>query len=253
MASPTPYGDFDETDIMGAHVYNPGQTPTSYSALGPVGGAIIVLILVIGFAIYCYRHNVDTNERDQFYMDSMQEENYGLPLSRFNFDDCQALDEINGYDHIAAQRSIRNAADISPYHMSASSSYRRPPNGESDHGYSTMTQHEDSSDHQCFTLAEPLLLNDKRNSKSDTLSISTSISSPTNRHQQQPSSSTSTHFDYISKSDRLNTPLKKYVNNGYPSPAKVYEETTLPLNDANNPHYILAPVTVHRHMEPSES
>ncbi|KNC33688.1 VWFA and cache domain-containing protein [Lucilia cuprina] len=264
LAGLSPYGDLDDADLLAAHGYNPSQKPSTYSAFGPVGGAIIVLAIVIGFAIYCYRQNVDTSSQEQFYMDSMQEENYGLPLSRFNFDDCQAHDDppggpnAGGYDHAAAQRNLMNAADISPYHMSTGSSYRRPPNGESDHGYSTMTPHEDSSDHQCFTLAEPLLLNDKRHSKSDTMSISTSISSPTNRQQQQQS-----HYNsFPSKDSRYNlTSPKKYQ-----SPSRVYEQTTIPLHhhnhhqhndDATNvagaTHLILAPVTVHRHMETSES
>lgn len=264
LAGLSPYGDLDDADLMAAHGYNPSQKPSNYSTFGPVGGAIIVLAIVIGFAIYCYRHSVDSSSQEQFYMDSMQEENYGLPLSRFNFDDCQAHDDPpgggpngGGYDHTAAQRNLMNAADISPYHMSTGSSYRRPPNGESDHGYSTMTPHEDSSDHQCFTLAEPLLLNDKRHSKSDTMSISTSISSPTNRQQQQQQQST--HYGFPSKETRYNlTSPKKYH-----SPSRgVYEPTTIPLHttcagdDINVPgatHLILAPVTVHRHMETSES
>ncbi|XP_073846645.1 VWFA and cache domain-containing protein CG16868 isoform X2 [Musca autumnalis] len=268
LASLSPYGDLDDDDLLAAHGYNPSQKPNNYSAFGPVGGAIIVLAIVIGFAIYCYRHNVDSSSQEQFYMDSMQEENYGLPLSRFNFDDCQADDPpggggvSGGYDHTAAQRSLMNAADISPYHMSTGSSYRRPPNGESDHGYSTMTPHEDSSDHQCFTLAEPLLLNDKRHSKSDTMSISTSISSPTNRQQQQQQSS---HYGFPSKESRYNlTSPKKYSH----SPSRgVYEPTTIPLQSSlaggddgggggsvpGATHLILAPVTVHRHMETSES
>ncbi|XP_005189036.2 VWFA and cache domain-containing protein CG16868 [Musca domestica] len=268
LASLSPYGDLDDDDLLAAHGYNPSQKTSNYSAFGPVGGAIIVLAIVIGFAIYCYRHNVDSSSQEQFYMDSMQEENYGLPLSRFNFDDCQADDPPGGggvgggYDHTAAQRSLMNAADISPYHMSTGSSYRRPPNGESDHGYSTMTPHEDSSDHQCFTLAEPLLLNDKRHSKSDTMSISTSISSPTNRQQQQQQSS---HYGFPSKESRYNlTSPKKYSH----SPSRgVYEPTTIPLQSSlaagddgcgsssvpGATHLILAPVTVHRHMETSES
>lgn len=34
------------------------------------------------------------------------------------------------------------ASTVSPYRMS--SGYRRPPTGDSDHGYSTMTPHEDT-------------------------------------------------------------------------------------------------------------
>uniref|UniRef100_A0A1A9WIT5 VWFA domain-containing protein n=1 Tax=Glossina brevipalpis TaxID=37001 RepID=A0A1A9WIT5_9MUSC len=255
LAGMSPYGDLDEVDLMAAHGYSPDQKHSSYSAFGPIGGAIVVLILVIGLAVYCYRHNVDSSSQEQFYMDSMQEENYGLPLSRFNFDDCQAHDESSGggggggasggagYDQANVQRNLLNAADISPYHMSTGSSYRRPPNGESDHGYSTMTPHEDSSDHQCFTLAEPLLLNDKRYSKSDTMSISTSISSPTNRQQQQQQQQIhSNSMGFPSKGSKHNmTSPKKYH-----SPSRTYEQmddhgdlTHVP----GTTHLILAPVT----------
>ncbi|TDG38701.1 hypothetical protein AWZ03_014877, partial [Drosophila navojoa] len=253
LASLTPYGELDELEMLAAH--NPQREQHAYSAFGPLGGAIVVLAIVIGFAIYCYRHNLDTQALEQFYVDSVQEENYGLPLSRFNFDDCQAHDEppMGGYDHAAAQRQLMHAADISPYHMSSGSSYyRRPPNGESDHGYSTMTPHEDSSDQQCFTLAEPLLLHDKRHSKSDTMSISTSISSPTNRQQ-------SNAHPYLSNQPASKTERYKQQPQATPSPCRgttsvVYGQTTLPL-DAEEPrsHYILAPVTVHRHMETAES
>ncbi|XP_053963184.1 VWFA and cache domain-containing protein CG16868 [Anastrepha ludens] len=275
LSSLTPYGDLDDVDIIAAHTYNPGQKPNTYSAFGPVGGAIIVLGIVIGFAIYCYRHNMDTQSQEQFYMDSMQEENYGLPLSRFNFDDCQAHDDPpggnGGYDHPSAQRNLMHPADISPYHMSTGSSYRRPPNGESDHGYSTMTPHEDSSDHQCFALAEPLLLHDKRNSKSDTMSISTSISSPTNRHHQphnpnpylnHPMPTPAQAKDVVATRYQINSPKKfqqvltpaRHIGDSGPA----YGQTTLPLTDSAEeyvaaPRYILAPVTVHRHMEPTET
>lgn len=275
LSSLTPYGDLDDVDIIAAHSYNPGQKPSSYSAFGPVGGAIIVLAFVIGFAIYCYRHNMDAQSQEQFYVDSMQEENYGLPLSRFNFDDCQAHDDPpggnGGYEHPSAQRNLIHPADISPYHMSTGSSYRRPPNGESDHGYSTMTPHEDSSDHQCFALAEPLLLHDKRHSKSDTMSISTSISSPTNRHHQphyqnpylnHPAPAPTQAKDMLASRYQINSP-KKYQQAVTPTrhigdSATVYGQTTLPLNDSAEdcmaaPRYILAPVTVHRHMEPTET
>lgn len=42
---------------------------------------------------------------------------------------------------------------ISPYRVS--SNYRKPPGGDSDHGYSTMTPHDDSEQQ---TFAEPLLV-----------------------------------------------------------------------------------------------
>ena len=34
--------------------------PPAYSAIGPIAGAVIALCLVIGFAMYCYRQNLDS-------------------------------------------------------------------------------------------------------------------------------------------------------------------------------------------------
>lgn len=48
-----------------------------------------------------------------------------------------------------------NVTPISPYRISTN--YRRPPGGDSDHGYSTMTPHDDSEQQ---TFSEPLLVID---------------------------------------------------------------------------------------------
>lgn len=55
-----------------------------------------------------------------------------------------------------------SVAPISPYRVSTN--YRRPPGGDSDHGYSTMTPHDDTEQQQGFA-SEPLLTID--NVKSD--------------------------------------------------------------------------------------
>lgn len=259
LSSLSPYGDIvDDSDVLAVHVYNAGQKQNSYSAFGPVGGAIIVLSLIIGFAIYCYRYNLDSHPQEQFYIDSLQEDNYGVPLSRFNFDNCQDNDTpggCDGNDDIGPtlQHNFIHTSNISPYHMSSVSSYQRPPNGESDHGYSTMTPHEDFTDHQSFTLAEPLLLNDKRHSKSDTMSISTSISSPTKRYQQY-------HNPYMHMSQGV-TKENSFVQMSITKEANpfnssiTHEQTKLknPADDHFCKNHILAPVTVHRHMETSGS
>lgn len=251
LSSLTPYGDGD----LGSAIIEPSK-PQPYSAVGPVGGAIIVLCLVIGFAMYCYRQSLE-NGSDQFYVDSMHDDNYGVPLSRFNFDNIPAPDDGDldspGDGHGAMHRNlvhpVGNAIavpDISPYHMSTGSSYRRPPNGESDHGYSTMTPHEDS-EHMCFTLAEPLI-NNKRLSKSDSLSISTSVSSPTNQNN-----TTMVDRPVSSMGIRIRSSDHRY---NQPKNNSMYSQTVL--GDCNkesedpqqmSPHHILARVTVHRHME----
>lgn len=108
-------------------------------------------------------------------------------------------------------------SDISPYRMPAGN-YRRP-NGESDHGYSTMTPHEDS-DHVCFTLIEPLISSRRSNmSISDATSINVDSSSPPSH-----------------KNSRVKDGYE-YCDNGM--------TTTL----LASPHHIQAPVTVHQPME----
>lgn len=49
--------------------------------------------------------------------------------------------------------SFENPASISPYRVNTS--YRRPAGGDSDHGYSTMTPHEDS-EHASLPCLDPL-------------------------------------------------------------------------------------------------
>ncbi|KAI1280521.1 VWFA and cache domain-containing protein 1 [Halotydeus destructor] len=55
--------------------------------------------------------------------------------------------------------SFDNPAVVSPYR--ANPSYRRPPGAESDHGYSTMTQQEESQSERMGPTFEPLLSKDK--------------------------------------------------------------------------------------------
>lgn len=55
LGSVTPYGDGD----LGIALLDPLPSP-AYSAIGPVAGAIIALCLVIGFAMYCYRQNLES-------------------------------------------------------------------------------------------------------------------------------------------------------------------------------------------------
>lgn len=203
--------------------------PPVYSALGPVIGAIIALILVVGIAMYCYKQNVDNGDTaEHLYAESFQE-NYGMPLSRLDYKDTCQHDDQNDMNGTGNQRLIINSStsnsiiisDISPYRIATN--YRRP-NGDSDHGYSTMTPHEDS-EHIGFNLAEPLMQNNqKRYSMSDSASINTSVSSPHNYH--------------------LNLiPIDR------PKHAFVPQQTVLPLALPSN-HYEVA-VDVHRHMEAS--
>lgn len=216
--------------------------PPEYSAIGPITGVIIALCLVIGFATYCYRQNMDSSN-EQLYgggggTNSHDGNQFGMPLSRFDYDDINPHDDGDLGGNSMNRNLLRPAAgspiiDISPYRMNAGA-YRAPAaNAESDHGYSTMTPREDS-EHLCFALAEPLIgANSKRKSMSDTASVNTSVSSPTN---YKP------HHNYLIAIDKPKLPL--------PQPQKSTMEmmTQLPLS-SSSPHHIQASVTVHHPME----
>lgn len=186
--------------------------------------------------MYCYRQNLDSGENsvtetqsinsnlyftltvnEQLYANSIPENNYGMPLSRLDYDDISPHDDGDLGGNSLNRNLLRplTVPDISPYRMNAG--VYRPPNVESDHGYSTMTPREDS-EHLCFTLAEPLI-NNKRISMSDSASINTSVSSPTNQN-------------YFIAIDKPKMPM---------------QEGTILMTPS--PHHIQAPVTVHHPME----
>ncbi|ETN67353.1 dihydropyridine-sensitive l-type calcium channel [Anopheles darlingi] len=289
LGSSTPYGDAAYTSNNMESIL-----PPAYSSIGPVAGAILALCLVVGFAMYCFRQNADqSGASEQLYDDLVADHCHGLPLSRFDLDDGSPSDDcdagrtnakqnllLNG-QHNANYMIIPNVA--SPYQMS--SDYRRPPNGagggsSSDHGYSTMTHHEES-EHLCLaggSGADPQGIpgapngsGTKRHSMSDSASISTSVSSPYSNHTGGAGSS------FLSKPPVVGFDARGFTGNGFagdpmmagqttllPSPTSisrtgVYGGTMLspganstPTN-ANTPsgHHILVPVTVHRNMEVS--
>ena len=192
-----------------------------YSALAPVVGAILALCIVVAFVTYCYRQNIDHNgATDHLYADSLQDIAY--PMSRFDFDDKSPDDDIIGSSakqnlllSNQTNQSITILPNISPYRMP--SNYRRP-NGDSDHGYSTMTPHEES-EHLCITGE-----NSTRRMSADSISTSTmSFSNPQNSEIIHP-------FKYNSTSP----PLTKH---------------STPISSLNN--HIIARVQVHRNMETS--
>lgn len=149
------------------------------------------------------------------------EHNFGLPLSRLDYDTILPHNGL-GHDIVDKLNQMGAISSDSPYR--SASYFRRLPNGESDHGYSTMTPHDDS-DHACFTLVEPLI-----NNKCSNPSISDSASFNT-----EPANS-----------------CKNYVQacgsriDGFASPIKALQQTNI---EPPSPHHIQAPVTVHHPME----
>ncbi|CAG9785442.1 unnamed protein product [Diatraea saccharalis] len=174
-----------------------------YSAIGPIAGCIVTVSLVIAVAIYCYRQNVTTASCHNLYVDGPAEtwHDADVQMSHMQSDD---MHDQSGQDKLLPAMEIE--APISPYRIVTG--YRRAHTaGGSDHGYSTMTPHEDS-EATGFSVNDPTILSD--DTKSD-------ISCP------------------------LPAKIKPRLKSSDLS------VTVLPCGKNS----IIAPVTVHRHMEAS--
>ncbi|XP_024880040.1 VWFA and cache domain-containing protein 1 [Temnothorax curvispinosus] len=121
-----------------------------WPSVGPVAGGILALFLILGVILFCYRlRSVHSNLEHQCL--HLQISPDTLRMTHIEGDPEPAeLDQTkNNLDCLVRD----NVAPISPYRVSTN--YRRPPGGDSDHGYSTMTPHDDS-EQQTFA-SEPLL------------------------------------------------------------------------------------------------
>ncbi|XP_019539275.2 VWFA and cache domain-containing protein CG16868 [Aedes albopictus] len=258
FGSATPYGDIMSNNIMESVL------PPAYSAIGPVAGAILALCLVVGFAMYCYRQNTDqSGTSDQLYDDLVADHCNGVPLSRFDIEDHSPPDDGDIGRTNAKQNLLMNGQSnanymifpnvASPYQMS--SNYRRPNAGSSDHGYSTMTHHEES-EHLCLSNAEPVAPNasGKRLSMSDSASINTSVSSPYSNHQNFLALSKQQTPQLVPSDEEHQQQQQqhKFIDPSQtilPSPTSV--SRTGIYGGGGGGHHILVPVTVHRNMDVS--
>ncbi len=142
-----------------------------------------------------------------------------------------------------------NPASISPYRVNTT--YRRPTGGESDHGYSTMTPHEDS-EQASTTCLEPLIIGRDRYRPSST--NSSVISKPGALPPPPPSG--------LNRRSRSPTPpqTQLFLTGGLTSPtpraatipeqtALLPPQTVLPADTAtvigDSPHSVIANVQVH--------
>ncbi|XP_020708779.2 VWFA and cache domain-containing protein 1 [Athalia rosae] len=141
----TPYGDGS---------YNSHSTEEimvrDWPSIGPVAGGILALLLVLGIMLYCYRlRSVQPGPEHQCLHQHASPET--LRMSHLDGDvEPMEIDQTKSNLDSLLRDGV---APISPYRVSTN--YRRPPGGDSDHGYSTMTPHDDSEQQ---TFAEPLLL-----------------------------------------------------------------------------------------------
>ncbi|KAF0299200.1 VWFA and cache domain-containing protein 1 [Amphibalanus amphitrite] len=126
LGAASPYGD------RGPGVRAGGILPATSSPVGPVAGGIIGAFVSLALAVLCYRHRAAGRYRQ------------AVPLALEEEEDEVAELELEPPPPAAVNRlALAPAAAVSPYRLNPG--YRRPAAGtESDHGYSTMTPHDDS-------------------------------------------------------------------------------------------------------------
>lgn len=132
----------------------------NYSAIGPIAGCIVTVSLVIAVAIYCYKQNATSASCHNLYVNGPAEtwHDAEVQMSHLQSDDAH---DLSGQDKLLPAMEID--APVSPYRVVTG--YRRPhATGGSDHGYSTMTPHEDS-EATAFSVNDPIILSD--DTKSD--------------------------------------------------------------------------------------
>ena len=122
----------DEIKLLAMH---DEQLSVRATPVGPVAGAFMGCFLVLALGVYCYKHHVHRNSHQ--YMTSSHDTHRGSQLDN-DMDEPDTLEEPGNI----VLASFETAATVSPYRMNIN--YRRPTGGESDHGYSTMTPHDDS-------------------------------------------------------------------------------------------------------------
>jgi len=118
--------------------------------VGAVAAAISACFFIIALSIFCYRYHVQRVINGQ-YMET------NVRMSQ--------LDQVEDIEpHLESSPAIaqnvlagafENAVVVSPYRLNPG--YRRPPGGDSDHGYSTMTPHEESEQAGPSANVEPLV------------------------------------------------------------------------------------------------
>ncbi|XP_071872449.1 VWFA and cache domain-containing protein 1 [Bombus fervidus] len=141
-----------------------------WPSVGPVAGGILAFLLILGIFLFCYRlRSVQSGVEHQCLHIHTSPDMLRMTHLEGDAEPMELEQTKNNLDSL-----IRDGiAPISPYKVSTN--YRKPPGGDSDHGYSTMTPHDDSEQQ---TFAEPLLVVGS-NTEPDLKRQSTCLPSPT--------------------------------------------------------------------------
>ncbi|RWS26905.1 VWFA and cache domain-containing protein 1-like protein, partial [Leptotrombidium deliense] len=176
LGSRSPYAGEISDPIL---VETTRSTPVALVAV-----AVLFCFLLFGSTFYYYRHRI--HGMPQYFSD-IRENNLRMSHLENDTDEIEHLQESS--PNVAPNQILlagfQNAAIISPYRLNPD--YRRPPGGDSDHGYSTMTPHEDS-EMAGPPFLEPLFISKDKvlpNSNRSVVSTSSRDSSPS-PCQRQP-------------------------------------------------------------------
>lgn len=208
LGARTPYADEIVDSLPREEFLNIKSTP-----VGPVAGGIMGFFLVLVLVIYCYRQRLHRSAGQYI----------NAPGSNIQMSHLNEADDIEPYEaypggNSNALATFENPVNVSPYQMNTN--YRRPPGGDSDHGYSTMTPHEDSE--YTSSCVEPLMVGKDRLRTASPMALTSNsrASSPVPLPNIRPDMS-STHVRHTLD----------------------LSQTVIP--EARHGHHILAPVQVH--------
>lgn len=226
---------------------------TKSTPVGPVAGGIMGCFLVLALAVYCYRHHVHRTMAHQFvssvpdtqvrmsHLDEVEDlDHHEDPgAGEWSWRPCETKTEIVertnehfrlilGHANVVLA-SFENALNMSPYRVNTG--YRRPAGGDSDHGYSTMTPHEDT---EPVPYVEPLLVGREKYRPPQSVTSSSRTSSPVPHPlSPPPPPPLSTHLGPLP----FATGMSPLLVDAEPP------QTVIP--DASRPHHVLASVQVH--------
>jgi hypothetical protein len=125
------------------------ESPLTFktASVGPVAGGILGCFLLIALIIYCYRQHIHGSRNQYTAASGDQDNNCHIENE---YDDFNAADDfMSGHTNTMALVPYES---VSPYRMNTT--YRRPTNAESDHGYSTMSPPADDSEQASTTCAD---------------------------------------------------------------------------------------------------
>ncbi|KAF8794033.1 VWFA and cache domain-containing protein 1 [Argiope bruennichi] len=220
LGSRTPYADEIIEELPESDFLVIKSTP-----FGPVAGGLItvfIFIIILVYIIRSRRHNIS------HYGSSSPDSNFRMTQLNNEPEEMEPYQEqINPVTPFCRQLIPHIENVVSPYRVPTN--YRRPAGGDSDHGYSTMTPHEDT---ELAPYFEPLLHG------------RISIDPPPSQHSLSSGSRTSSPVSCVPSTTCSASPSILKMESGVPS--WVPQKDFLCSSDVKSKGtYVLAQVQVH--------